>query len=68
MFEKLVHNNPNIDLVSDNEYKKLVEFFLFILKILSQNQILTPIKGLLQICKKKKQKKNALQSQHRSIQ
>ena len=45
MFEKLmVHNNPNIDLVSDNEYKNLVKFCLFILKILSQNQILTSIK------------------------
>ena len=46
MFEKpMVHNNPNIDLVSDNEYKNLVKFCLFILKILSQNQILTSIKG-----------------------
>ena len=46
MFEKLmVHNNPNIDLVSENEYKNLVKFCLFILKILSQNQFLTSIKG-----------------------
>ena len=47
MFNKLmVHNKPNIDLVSDNEYKKnLFKFCLFILKILSKNQILTSIKG-----------------------
>ena len=41
----MVHNNPNIDLVSDNEYKNLVKFCLFILKILSKNQILTSIMG-----------------------
>ena len=37
--------NPNIDLVNDNVYTKLVKFYPFILKILRENQILTYIKG-----------------------
>ena len=41
----MVHNNPDIDLVSENEYKNLVKFCLSILKILSKNQILMSIKG-----------------------
>ena len=46
MFEKLMmHYNPDIDLVSDNEYTNLVKFCPFILKIWSKNQSLTSIKG-----------------------
>ena len=46
VFETLmVHYNTDIDFVSDNEYKNLVKFCLFILKILSKKQILTSIKG-----------------------
>ena len=44
----MVHNNPDVDLVSDIEYTKffnLVKFCLFILKILNQNHILMSIKG-----------------------
>ena len=41
----MVHNNPNIDLVSDNEYKKLVKSCPFILKIWSKHQSLRSIKG-----------------------
>ena len=37
--------NPNVDLVNDNVYTKLVKFCPFVLKILSKNQILTSIKG-----------------------
>ena len=40
-----MHNNTNVDLVSDNEYRKLVKFCLFILMILNENKILTSIKG-----------------------
>ena len=46
MFEKLmVHNNPDIDVVSDNENKKMVKLCLFIVKVLSNTQILSSIKG-----------------------
>ena len=38
----MVHNNPDVDLVSDNEYTNLVKF---VLKILNENHILTSIKG-----------------------
>ena len=41
----MVHNNPHVDLVNDNEYKNLVKFCLFILKILNENHILTSFKG-----------------------
>ena len=34
----MVHNNPEIDLVSDNEYTHLVKSCPFILKIWSKNQ------------------------------
>ena len=37
--------NTNVDLVKDNVYTKLVSICLFVLKILSKNQILTSIKG-----------------------
>ena len=38
LFEKLMAgNNPEIDLVNDNVYKKMVKFCPFILKILSKN-------------------------------
>ena len=69
MFEKLiVHNNPNIDLVNDNEYKKLVKFCLFILKILSQKPNSDVNHGSLLCCKLAKRNKNALQSERRSIE
>ena len=46
VFEKLmVHNIPDIDLVSDNEYTKFLKFCPFILKIWSKNQSLMSIKG-----------------------
>ena len=41
----MVHNNPDIDLVSDNEYKNLVQFCPCILKIWSKTQTLTSIMG-----------------------
>ena len=37
--------NPNVDLVNDNVYTKLVKFCPFILKIWSKNLILESIKG-----------------------
>ena len=46
MIEKLmVHNNPDIDVFSDNENKKMVKLCLFIVKVLSKIQILSSIKG-----------------------
>ena len=42
----MVHNNPDVDLVSDNKtIQNLVKFCPFILKILNTNHILTSIKG-----------------------
>ena len=51
----MVHNNPA--LFSDNEYKKLVKFCLFILKIVSKNQIMTSIKGRNSVANLKKKEK-----------
>ena len=42
---KMMHNNPNLDLVNVNVYTYLVKFCPFILKILSGNEFLTSIKG-----------------------
>ena len=41
----MVHNYPDIDLVSDNEYKNLVKLCPCILKIWNKTQILTSIMG-----------------------
>ena len=41
----MVHNDPDIDLVSDNEYTSLVNFCPFILIIWGKNQSLMSIKG-----------------------
>ena len=41
----MVHNYPDINLVSDNEYKNLVKFCPCIIKILSKTQILTSFMG-----------------------
>ena len=38
-------NNPKLDLVNDDVHTKFVRFCQFVLKILSGNEILTPIKG-----------------------
>ena len=45
--QKMTLYNPNLDLLNDNVYTKLVTFCQFVLKILSKNQILTThsIKG-----------------------
>ena len=43
--QKMMHNNPNLDLVNFNVYTYLVKFRPFILKILSGNEFLTSIKG-----------------------
>ena len=43
--QKMTLYNPNLYLVNDNVYTKLVTFCQFVLKILSKNQILTSIKG-----------------------
>ena len=43
----MVHNYLDVDLVSEKDLsiQNLVKFCLFVLKILSENQILTSIKG-----------------------
>ena len=44
--QKMMLNNPNVDLVNDNVYTKFdLLFGLFVLKILSKTQILRYIKG-----------------------
>ena len=41
----LTFYNPNLDIINVNVYTKFGLFCLLVLKILSGNQILTPIKG-----------------------
>ena len=43
--EKTTIYNTNVDLVNDDVYTNLVLFCHFVFKILSENQILTSIKG-----------------------
>ena len=52
----MVHNYPDIDLVSDNEYKNLVKFCSCVLKIWSKTQILTSIMGCNFVVKLQKAK------------
>ena len=43
--QNLLLNNPNLDIINDNVYTKLVKFCPLVPKILSGNEILTSIKG-----------------------
>ena len=41
----MAHNNPDIDLVNDNEFTKFDQILFIHSQDIEQNQILTPIKG-----------------------
>ena len=43
--QTMTANNPNLYLVNINEYINLAKFCQFVPKILSGNEILTPVKG-----------------------
>ena len=40
IMQKMMCNNPNLDLASTNILQNLVKFYQFVLKILSQNKIM----------------------------
>ena len=61
---KLMPNNPNLDLVNINPYiQNLVKFYIFVLKILSGNEIVesrTSIKGYNSVSNLRKMMPNDL--------